>query len=245
MQPKKGPTRCPKTSVRNYQSFSVFEGVSGGEVTSKICDIRLQKLQQIENDCCSNWDISPAVKFFFYCGIRHRAVCRRHKSDCSLKLARFMWGNVSAASGMAIESEHVKQAKRLTSRPARPLLAVTIPWILKQQRQIHIRDLHSNWNDSMTHRKKPDWLPYQHGKKVFLESLQLLSSVGRFSYDMRFKSVKTWSSVLSTWGSMFFTGSGIARLHPQSPRYFVRQPSVPVSQTLRPSCISHVIKAAT
>jgi len=36
---------------------------------------------------------------------------------------------------------------------------------------------------------------------MFLESLQLLSSVGRLSYDMRFKSVKTLSSVLSTWAA--------------------------------------------
>ena len=34
-------------------------------VTSKICDIRLQKLPQINTDCCSNGDFSPAVKVFF------------------------------------------------------------------------------------------------------------------------------------------------------------------------------------
>jgi hypothetical protein len=38
---------------------------------------------------------------------------------------------------------------------------------------------------------------------------------------------------------------GIAGLHPQSPYQFTGQPSARVSQTLRPSYLSHVIAAAT
>jgi len=37
----------------------------------------------------------------------------------------------------------------------------------------------------------------------------------------------------------------ISGLHPQSPRHFAPQPSARVSQTLRPSYLSHVISAAT
>jgi hypothetical protein len=38
---------------------------------------------------------------------------------------------------------------------------------------------------------------------------------------------------------------GIAGLHPQSPSHFARQPSARVSQSLRPSYLSHVTAAAT
>jgi len=39
--------------------------------------------------------------------------------------------------------------------------------------------------------------------------------------------------------------AGIVGLHPQSPRHFARQPSTRVSQTLRPSYLSHMTAAAT
>jgi len=39
--------------------------------------------------------------------------------------------------------------------------------------------------------------------------------------------------------------TGTAGLHPQSPRHFAQQPSVPVSQTLRTSYLSHVTVATT
>ena len=109
-----------------------------------------------------------------------------------------MCGNFAIASCMAMESGHVKQAQRLTPRTAWPLLALTIPCILTQQRQIHIRDLHPQLKRQRDPQKKT-----QHGIEVFLESLRLLSlsSVGRLSYVTRFKSVKTWSSALSTWAA--------------------------------------------
>jgi hypothetical protein len=42
-----------------------------------------------------------------------------------------------------------------------------------------------------------------------------------------------------------FSAHGIAELHPQSLRQFAYQPSVRVSQNLRPSHLSHMIAAAT
>jgi hypothetical protein len=188
MLPKKGQIRCPETSVSNCQYFTLFEGVRGLLQISVILG---------HKNCCKLKLTAvpleiffPAVKVFFNCGlygIRHRAVCLCHKSDWNLKLARFMCGNISATSCMAMESEHTQQAQRLTtSRPARPLLTVTIPCVSNQQSHIHIQDLNPNWNGSTTHRKT---------QTTYLTNMVKKSVLGKLTVTEFGRTVVVWYEV--------------------------------------------------
>jgi hypothetical protein len=138
-QPSQGPIRYPETLVINYQSFSVFEGVRRSIQRSVVLGYKnCNKM----NLTVVPLEIFPQLWGFWLWsyGLRHRAVCRRHKSGCNLKLV------------------HARQWRELTwtarlTWPARSLLAVTIPCRLTSNAKFTYVTFNTNWRGSMAHRK--------------------------------------------------------------------------------------------